>query len=57
MTDDRGNRMPERPLPDDVEPPCGLSVNILDALDMADVGEIDTAFERPPSHPRPATFD
>lgn len=32
-------------------------VDILDVLDMADVGEIDIVFERPHSHPRPATFD
>jgi len=54
MTDDRGNRMPETPLPQDVEPPRR---SILDALDMAGVGEIDIAFERSPSHPCPATFD
>ena len=30
---------------------------ILDALDMVEVGEIEIAFQRPLSHPRPATFD
>ncbi|WP_342659373.1 hypothetical protein NPJ82_17935 (plasmid) [Sphingomonas sp. NY01] len=47
----------ETPLPQDAEPPRSLPANILDALDMDGVGEIDIAFERPSSHPRPATFD
>jgi hypothetical protein len=57
MTDDRGNQMAEMPLSDDAEPPRGPSADIFDALDMDGVGEIDITFERPPSHPRPATSD
>jgi len=57
MTDDRRDRMPDMPLRQAAEPPRGSPFNILDALDMAGVGEIDIAFERPPSHPRPASFD
>lgn len=57
MTDDRRDRMSEMPLPHDEKPPRGPWANILDALDMAGVGEIDIAFERPLSHPCPATFD
>jgi len=57
MTDDRRDRMPEMPLRQAAEPLRGSPSNILDALDMAGVGEIDIAFERPPSHPRPANFD
>ena len=57
MTDDRGDRTSETPLPHAAEPPRGFSANILDALDMDGVGEIDIAFERLPSHSRPATFD
>ncbi len=57
MTDDRRDRMPEMPLRQAAEPPRGSPSNILDALDMTGVGEIDIAFERPPSHPRPASFD
>ncbi len=57
MTDDRGDRTSETPLPHAAEPPRGYSANILDALDMDGVGEIDIAFERLPSHSRPATFD
>ena len=57
MTDDRSNCMPETPLRQDAEPPRNLPANILDALDMDGVGEIDIAFERPLSHPRPVTFD
>ena len=57
MTDDRGNRMPETLLPQDVEPPHDPPASIINALDMAGVGEINLAFERSISHPRPATFD
>lgn len=57
MTNDRRDRMPETPLRQAAEPPRGPSANILDALDMAGVGEIDIAFERPLRYPRPATFD
>lgn len=57
MTDDRGDRTPETPLPQAAEPLRGFPANIFDALDMAGVAEIDIAFERPLSHPRPATFD
>ena len=57
MTDDRDNQMAETPLPGDAEPHHRPLINILDALDMVDVGEIDIAFERPLSHPHPATFD
>lgn len=53
MTDDHGETL----LPQAAEPHCSSSSSILDALDMAGVGEIDIAFERSPSHPRPATFD
>ncbi|WP_156352846.1 MULTISPECIES: hypothetical protein [unclassified Sphingomonas] len=31
--------------------------SILDALDMAEVADIDIEFARPVSHPRPAEFD
>jgi len=34
--------------------PCD---SILDALNMEGVGDIEIAFDRPVSHPRPATFD
>ena len=57
MTDDRGNRMPETPLPQDAEPLHGLPANIFDALEMDGVCEINITSERPLSHPRPATFD
>ncbi|RSU51002.1 hypothetical protein [Sphingomonas sp. S-NIH.Pt15_0812] len=57
MTDDRDNQMAETPLPKDAEPHRWPSINILDALDMVEVGEIEIAFQRPLSHPRPATFD
>jgi hypothetical protein len=57
MTDDRSNCMPETPLRQDAEPPRNLPANILDALDMDGVGEIDIAIERPLGHPRSATFD
>lgn len=57
MTDDRGERTPETPLPQAAEPPRDPSTNILDALDMDGVGEIDIVFERRLSHPRPAAFD
>lgn len=57
MTDDRGDRTPETPLPQAAEPPRSFSANILDALDMDGVGEIDIVFERLLSHPRPAAFD
>lgn len=56
MTDDRRDRMPETPLRQAAEPPRGPSTNI-DALDMAGVGKIDIALERPLRYPRPATFD
>ena len=57
MTDGSGNRVPEMPLPQDEEPPRGPPASMLDALDMDGVGEIDIAFDRPLSHPGPATFD
>ena len=57
MTDDRGNRMPETPLPQDAEPLHCLPANIFDALEMDGVCEINITSERPLSHPRPATFD
>jgi hypothetical protein len=57
MTDDHRDRMRETPLPHDGEPLRGPSASILNALDMAGAGEIEITFERPPSHPRPATFD
>ncbi len=57
MADDRDDRTPETPLPQGAEQPRSSSANILDALDMAGVGEIDIAFERPFGHPRPAPFD
>lgn len=57
MTDDHRDRMPETPLLHDGDPLRGPSASILDALDMAGVGEFEIKFERPPSQPRPATFD
>ncbi len=57
MTDDQGNQMHETPLSHDGEPLRGPPASILDALDMVGAGEIKITFERPPSHPRPATFD
>jgi hypothetical protein len=57
MTDGSGISGIRLPLPQDEEPPRDFSANILDALDVDGVGEIDIAFERSPSHPRPATFD
>jgi len=57
MTDGSGNRMPETPLPQDGEPPHCRLAGILNALDMAGIGEIDIAVERPPSYPHTATFD
>jgi len=57
MINNRGNRVPETPLPPDAGSFCGPSANILDALNMEGVGDIDIAFERPSSHPRPAMFD
>jgi len=57
MINNRDNRMPETPVPRDAELFYGPSANILDALDIDGVGEIDIAFERPLSHPRPVTFD
>lgn len=57
MTDDHRGRTHEVPSRQDTEPPRGSTASILDGLDMADVGEIEITFERPPSHPRPATFD
>lgn len=35
----------------------GAPTNILDALDMDEVGDIEVDFTRPASTPRPATFD
>ncbi|WP_375429630.1 type II toxin-antitoxin system Phd/YefM family antitoxin [uncultured Sphingomonas sp.] len=35
----------------------GPPANILDALDMEDVGDIDIDFARPVTFPRPALFD
>lgn len=57
MTGDRLDRMSETPLPQYEELLHGSSPGILDALDMTGVGEIDIAFERPPSYPHAATFD
>lgn len=57
MTDDRGDRTSKTSLRQVAEPPRGRSTNIFDALNMVGVGKIDIAFERPRSHPRPATFD
>ena len=57
MTDDRGDRVFKALSLHDAEPPRDPSTNILDALDMDGVGEIDIVFERLPSRPRPATFD
>lgn len=42
---------------DDEALPSRLSGGILDALDMAGVGDIEIAFERPVTYPCPATFD
>ncbi len=57
MTDDRRDRMPEPPLRQAAEPPRGPSANILDALDMGGVEDVDIAFERLVSYPHPASFD
>ena len=57
MTDDRQNRTLGASTLDDEALPSRLSGGILDALDMAGVGDIGIAFERPVTYPRPATFD
>lgn len=57
MTDDRQNKKLGASAMDDEALPSRLSGGILDALDMAGVGDIDIAFERPVIYSRPATFD
>lgn len=42
---------------DDADQSGERSDSILDAIDMEGVGDIEMVFERPVSHPRPATFD
>ena len=56
MTDDRQDRTPLAPAADDDEPSRRPSGGILDALNMAGVKDVEMAFERPISHPRPASF-
>ena len=57
MTDDRADRVFRAPLPQEAEPPRDASASILDALDMEWAGDIEIAFERPVTRPRPAAFD
>ena len=57
MTDDRQDRTPLAPAVDDDAPSGRSSGGILDALNMAGVEDVEIAFERPISHPRPASFD
>ncbi|WP_156350680.1 hypothetical protein [Sphingomonas sp. Leaf20] len=56
MTDNLQDRTPRAPAADDDEPYRRPSGGILDALNMAGVEDVDIAFERPISHPRPASF-
>ncbi len=42
---------------DDADRSGKRSDSILDALDMEEVGDIETEFDQPVSTPRPATFD
>jgi hypothetical protein len=57
MSDDRQDRTPLAPAADDNEPTCRTSGGILDALNMAGVEDVEIAFERPISYPRPVSFD
>ena len=57
MSNDRQDRTPLAPAADDDEPSCRPSGGILDALNMAGVEDVEIAFERPISHPRPVSFD
>ena len=56
MTNNLHDRTPLAPAADDDEPSRRPSGAILDALNMAGVEDVDIAFERPISHPRPASF-
>ena len=57
VIDDRENGGSKSLKPEDEGRPCRPSDSILDALDVEDAEGVDIVFERPVSHPRPATFD
>jgi len=57
MTDNLQDRTPRAPAADDDAPSFRPSGGILDALNMAGVEDVEIAFERPVSHPRPVSFD
>jgi len=57
MVDDRRNGGSQPSASRDEEQLLRLSDSILSALDMEDVEDANIVFERPLSHPRPATFD
>jgi hypothetical protein len=57
MTYDGQDRTPLAPAANDDAPSCRPSGGILDALNMAGVEDLEIAFERPVSHPRPVSFD
>lgn len=54
---DPGNSAAPASSNDDADRSGEPSDSILDALDMEGVGDIEITFDRPVSHPRPATFD
>jgi len=56
MTDNLQDRTPRALAADDDAPSFRPSGGILDALNMAGVKDVEMAFERPISHPRPASF-
>lgn len=57
MTDDHTDPTFRAPLLQDAEPPKDTSASVLDALDMEGAGDIEIAFERLVTRPRPAKFD
>jgi len=57
MVDNRRNGGSQPSASRDEEQLLRLSDSILSALDMEDVEDANIVFERPLSHPRPATFD
>ena len=57
MTNDRADPTFRASLSQDTEPAKDTPASLLDALDMEGAGDIEIVFERPVSHPRPATFD
>ena len=57
MTNDRADPTFRASLSQDTEPAKDTPASILDVLDMEGAGDIEIVFERPVSHPRPATFD